>query len=693
MRSLGFLASVAVALGTLAGCGAAPEELVCGDGEILATVGDLRLDEPEQACVPEACGTASWPDADGTLIHLAQWGSGTGPGTESAPYGLLSAAIEAASPDGTVVVADGEYLENTIVGSEALDVTVVGRCTELVTFVPRDVDEPTIWIRGATLNFEDVTISGGRGLRAQRSDDGSRTAVVRLQNVDVEDTLNTGIEAQTSTELDLRDVTIRRNGPIEDGTSAAAILINTASRGDFRRVVMEDNIGSGIEALGAGTHIELEDVIVRDTVAIPPPPITEERFHPGYASGFGILTDGATMTATGVTLERNRGLGIYVAGPASPIILEDIVVREQRIAADVLSGWLYTGGHALMFTAGTTTVLTASATNVLVEDCDTIGIGVSGAGVEVDLEDITLRNLDPDPSTGWYGTGLIASVGATAYARNIWVENTHYLAIGAANNSFVSLEGADIIDTHPDRDSGSGIGLAAANDAGIVASDLRISNSFGAGAVAFTGAYMELTDFDIRGSGMADVVGLGSDLTLIDGSLSGAVPSPAFGGGVGLFAYEFRRPSRVVVEGVTFSDYPGSGIYLRGPGSFEIRDSTFENAGHVLGVPGGVFAAGGITAWEPGEDDAPGTGLLLENNHFDAMGLDAVLLDSSGGTLSGNTFGAVEGEPLYVQGCIGEHFGVDVEDQDGVDAACRDESRAIESLLLYSSYIGDALIE
>jgi len=677
------------------GCDAPVDELVCAADEILATVGDLRLDEPLQQCVPEACGASPWPSSDAEhVVYVARWGGGGGPGTKESPFGLIAAAIEAASPDGTVLVADGDYLEDVIVGPGAEGVTLQGRCTDLVGIGPRTAEEPALWIRGGDVELRDLRVVGGRGVRIQRSDDGARNATVNIRDTIVEDTFVNGIEANSGTTLELHDVLVRGNRTIEGGTTAAAIRLGTGSSATLLRVRIEDNQGSGVEAVGIGTLLDLEDVEVRRTLPIPPPPPSEERFHPWYYSGFGVLADsGAVLTARGVILEDNTGLGIYVTGPVAGVVLEDIVIRGQRIAAGPESGWTFTGGHGLAFTTGGPSELEATVRNLLIENGQTVGVGASGAGVQVDLEGVVIRDIIPDPGNGWNGIGLIATLGASVTVRDLLIEDTHYVGLAAANNSFVHVEDAEILRTHPDRDSGSGIGIAAAHGARIVASNIRVDESFGGGIVAFRESNIEASDFEVTNSGMADVVVIGSDVTLTAGVLSGAHPSASFGGGVGLFAHDFGRPPRLVVDDVAFSDYPGPGIYLRGPGSFEIRNSTFEDAGDVRGVPGGVFAAGGVTAWTPGEGDEPGSGLLLEDNHFDALGLDAVLLDSAGATMSGNTFGTLAGEPLWVQGCIGEHFAVDVDDQAGVDAACRPESRPIESLLLYSAYIGDALLE
>ena len=51
------------------------------------------------------------------------------------------------------------------------------------------------------------------------------------------------------------------------------------------------------------------------------------------------------------------------------------------------------------------------------------------------------------------------------------------------------------------------------------------------------------------------------------------------------------------------------------------------------------------------------------------------------------------GEPLFVQRCGDEPLPVDLTDQEGADATCRPESRGVESLLLYTALISDALTQ
>jgi len=663
-------------------------------------VGQPDSDAVSEVCAPAACGTDAWPSTDATdVVYAAPWGGTTGPGTREAPFGIVQRAVAAAGDGGTVLVADGEYVWDLLATpEEGAGVTILGRCAELVTITPRDPEAPSLWVQGATVEARGVTLKGGQGVQVMRSADGAVNGSLTLRDAVVAEAHQVGVQAITGSTLNLTDVTIRGTVPLDGGTSVVAVRLNTGSQAQLTRVDLVENMGSGIDAAGINTVLDLEDVVIRDTV---PRTLLEEdhdhdaRWHSEVMSGIMLVVgSGAVLNAHGLSLLDNPGDGISLEGPSGPHVLEDVTISGMFDAYPPPLDLGRSGGSGLMLDARSPGQdMDVTVRNLLVEECSWIGVSLAGQHLTVDLEGVVLRDMLPSAHDGAATPGLVTFDRAPVSIRDMVVDNTGYAGVYVAQSSVVTLDNVDVTGTKAGMLPGGGMGVLVVDEGVVQANGLRVSDSQGAGLLAMPDARIEATDVQVSGSGTADAVALGGELQLTNGSLSGATPSAEYGGGVGLFALDFRGPARVVLDDITFSDTIGPGLYLRGPGSYEIRDSTFSDSGDIRGVPGGVFATEGIEAWVPGEDEEPGTGLLLAGNSFDGMGLDAILLDGAGATLADNTFGDVAGEPLFVQRCGETTLPVNVDGQPDVDPTCRTEARLTESLLLYSTFINDAVTQ
>ncbi len=699
MRRIGFVL-LSSSLLFLPACSGPPAAPVCGEGESLVPVGQPDSDDVSEVCAPAACGTEAWASTDATdVVYAAPWGGTTGPGTREAPFGIVQRAIGAAGDGGTVLVADGEYVWDLLTTpEEGADVTILGRCAELVTITPRDPEAPSLWVQGATVEVHGVTLSGGQGVQVMRSADGAMNGSLTLRDAVIADAHQIGVQAITGSTLNLTDVTIRGTRPLDGDGSVVALKLNTGSRGALTRVDFVQNMGSVIEASGSNTVLDLEDIVIRDTV---PRTLLEDdhdddaRWHSEVMSGIMIVMgSGTVLNARGLSLLDNAGDGISLVGPAGPHVLEDVTISGMLDAYPPPLDLGRSGGSGLMMDARSLGQdMDVTVRNLLVERCTWIGVSLAGQYLTADFEGVVLRNMLPSAHDGAATPGLVTFDRAPVSISDMQVDDTGYAGVFIADGSEVTLDNVDITGTTAGMAPGGGMGLLVVDEAVVHAAGLRISDSEGAGMLVMPDARIEGTDVQITRSGMADAVVLGGELRLSDASLSGATASRVYGGGLGLFALDFRQPPRIVLDDVSFSDTVGPGVYLRGNGSYEIRDSSFSDSGDIRGVPGGIFATEGVQAWVPGENGAPGVGLLIEGNSFDGMGLDGILLDDAGATLADNTFGDVAGEPLFVQRCSGGTLPVDVAEQTGVDATCRPQARIVESLLLYGIFINDSLTQ
>jgi len=673
------------------------EPPVCGEGEQLVPVGQPDSDEATEVCAPADCGTVPYASASGTVLHVAPWGGTTGPGTLEQPYGILQRALTAASPGTTILVSDGTFAWDLLATSEeGTEVTIQGRCPELTVVTPGDPSSPSLEVQGATLALAGLTIQDGQGVHMARSADGQQDADVTLTDVVVADSQFVGLQAVSGTRLQITDSVIRGTRISDEGsTSAAGLVANTGARVTITGTTFTGNMGTGIEARGQGTTLTLDDVTIRDGVAMPfvePPEEDHARWHGDVMSGFAILAEnGAAVTATGLQVLDNPGYGITLQGPAGPHHFEDLVIRGQRDAYPPPYNAGASGGSALIIDSRWSGQMDVTGSNILIEDAEWMGIGAFGEFVNVDFEDVTIRDIKPESHYGGGGIGLVGSLDAPVAIRNLVIEDTSDNGVLAAFGSHVALTDVVITNVRAGLLPGGGIGMAAWQDGFLDVDGVRIEGTVGATVAGLPGSETHITNAELIGGGMAGVVSLGATMEISDSTITGATPSASYGGGVGVFAYAFQERPRVVLDNVTLTDTIGPGAYLRGGGSYEIRNSTFSDSGDVRGVPGGVFAAEGVAAWSDGVDDEPGDGLLLEDNTFTDIAMDAVLLDNAGATLAGNTFSGVSGEPLFVQRCAITTHDVVVDGQSNVDASCRDEARIIESLLLYSMYVDDAV--
>ena len=148
-----------------------------------------------------------------------------------------------------------------------------------------------------------------------------------------------------------------------------------------------------------------------------------------------------------------------------------------------------------------------------------------------------------------------------------------------------------------------------------------------------------------------------------------------------------ERPSLVHAVGVSFEDLPGPGLYLRGAGSYGVDQASFVDCGGGP-VPGGVFAAEGVTRRDP----LSGEGLVVVGSSFSSLPGDGILLDRSSATLADNDFADLAGLDVYAQRC-GDVLPPLVGGAEAPEPWCQGVARETAPLVEYAIYLFEAGME
>lgn len=317
----------------------------------------------------------------------------------------------------------------------------------------------------------------------------------------------------------------------------------------------------------------------------------------------GIWLETGSLHVQSVAVLDNQGVGILAALPSSTLSLADVEVRDTHPYADG------TSGHGIQVVYGAS----LEAVGCLLESNTEAGIMVGQEGTTVWLSDLEVRD-------------------------------TRRASLLTVATALVSQEGAFVTasDVIADRTDGPGLFVATGM---LSCSGCELTNNTFAGALAWAGGSLDLS------------------ATIISNTL----PDAAEGGGIGIFASDWRGPSALSVENTLIQDQPYAAIWLEGDGSYSIRSSTLvggygEEVEHFDGSTS-ILNGDGVVVTNGVE------GLLLENNLIHDAVRAGVLLDGSSAHLSGNTF-AGNSTDLVWQDCEGVDEPAGLEDVSDYDDRC-----------------------
>jgi len=535
--------------------------------------------EPGCVRIGTECPAGDWAEdlpTDRTILYVRAGEPGGGDGTIGAPFGLIADAMAVADPldvvalskgtfDEYVTVRGGITLWGACVAETVINSSVAAEWSGAIIIAGSDTEvrnlsvsgpRPGIMMEGAsrTTLIEDVLVTASTkyGVRVQHGHAVLRNLVVRDVLSDGDGRMGRGLNVSNratveltrdvfegnrdtsivvfdaGTSLVMQDVALRDTLSVEvDGQFGVGLHVQDGAHAELTRGVVELAREAGIQAIGAGTSVDLTDVVVRDTLGL--------EIDGSNGRGLGVQ-QGAQVRVTRGLFDRNRFYGVFVFWNDTSLEMTDVVVRDTRHSTNDGGGGMglsvYSGGgctvtRALLarnLTAGVYAVGDGSQltmTDVLVhgtrshEVTEVMGRGLQvneGASVEVLrgafemnsevgvscldpgtrllMTDVVVRDTRHSPARGLFGVGLQAGVGSHVEVTRGLIERNRTIGVSAHWEDTVvvltdvtvagTLERDCAVDTCAGFGAGSGIG-------------------------AFGGAHIEATRFLLTGNALAGV--------------------------------------------------------------------------------------------------------------------------------------------------------------------------------------------
>lgn len=532
---------------------------------------------------------------------------------------------------------------------------------------------------GTTAELEDSTIrdtqsrpDGSHGMGVAVFEEG----VLVARRLLLDENHSAGLIAlDDGTEVVLEDSTVRRTLPRPDGTEGRGLEIQLGARLVARNLLLEENTQYGLYTGEPGTIVELDGAVIRDTV--PGIDLLEAR-------GIGVQRGGA-LVARDVLLEGNYAFGITISGEGTTADLEDVTIIDTLPRVDGLAG------RGIDVAPGASLV----GRRLQLERNSDVGLFAEGPNTTLDLEDVEIRDTGTWPD-GTFGRGVELHDGARLVARRVLLEGNRDAGLMLKDlGTSADLVDVRVVGTRSVTDSAGGVGVAVQDGALLVGADLVIEDNVGPGLYLVNGGTLDAEDVTLAGNAFAGAVVLNGRLALRASTVSGSVGHGSEGGGLGIFGWDLLGPPDVELRDVDFTDLVGPALYPRGPGRYRMLGCTVTNAGSPPVLPGGVLAVEGVQAWQESDEAGELTGLLVEGNSFTGLSGDAIVLDSSSGTLDvhpetgePNTFVDVEGQDVIWQRCEGTEAPA-ILDGSAAAPACEASPQMLGPLLEYRLWLGE----
>ncbi len=446
----------------------------------------------DPACAPvgDPCPVGEFADGlptDGSVIFVRAGAAPGGDGSRSAPLPTLSDVAFASLASGTTVaLAKGSYE-----GALPLrgGVRVVGACA--AETILTGVDGPTQAV---------VTVASGGELAVLRNVSFQRTpqsAVrveragggLRLHGVIIESSTVFGVGLAAG-ELDAEELVVRDTREVATGTSGLGVWI-LGGHAEIGRAVLERNRYAAAFAEGEGTEVDIHDTLLRDTR-----PYTSSDFAYGLYA-----LNGASFDVRRVSVSGNR-VGVAAASAGTEVDAEDLIIRESlrgagsNAAAIVVREAAHLSCSRVRIEddddAGLIVATDGSATlsDVVIRDIrsfddaefEGVGVQVSNARIELTrgiiertvvhgvlasddaqatLTDLRVRDISPRNRDGLLGRGIAAQFGSSVTLERAIVEEASEVGLLALDeDTLISVTDVAVTDTRPRQmvgDFGRGI--------------------------------------------------------------------------------------------------------------------------------------------------------------------------------------------------------------------------------------------
>ena len=338
---------------------------------------------------------------------------------------------------------------------------------------------------------------------------------------------------------------------------------------------------------------------------------------------------GATVAVQGSDFHDFRIFGVGVTGEGTQVTLEDTTVRDA-IGSDALPSGL----GAFVSDGGALEISSSAITNVA-----GMGISVLESGSSVVVADTLISGTRTVGNEGQYGIGLAAGIGASLEATGCELADNGAMGVLVSDEgSVMTLDDVLISGTRRGTAYTVGVGAAVVGGGELSATAVTISGCAGPGLYAMSpGTQLSCTSCGIEDTEFAGAVAeQGAVLSLSDCEISATSVGSNVGGGVGIWASATElEPTSIEVTGSALSGHPVGAVWLEGPGSYrlqanELHGGEGEVRGSLVRCGDAVYARDGVAAWD-GEQ-----GLYLEGNTLRESHGAGLFLDGASATLAGN---------------------------------------------------------
>ncbi len=272
-----------------------------------------------------------------------------------------------------------------------------------------------------------------------------------------------------------------------DGSSGWGASATNGSHLTLRRAVLDRNVSTAASFSGEGTEVILRDLIVEDT-----------------APGVGVVgpcgrglnaQEGVRLIVERARLFRNREVGIVIHDPTTLATLSDIRVEDTAtVGLGVLGSGIgiQLGAHMTLDRAE-------------VSDSRECGVFVHDQGATLIAKDLLVRDGRGTPQFGTFGRGLNVQTGGRIQGTRVLLEDNREAAAVVANaGSSLALSEVTIRGTRQRLcaatdcpNEGAGAGVVVRDSAGAAMTKFLLEDNFLTGAQISDGATIDLTDGDV----------------------------------------------------------------------------------------------------------------------------------------------------------------------------------------------------
>ncbi|MSP55186.1 MAG: hypothetical protein EXR69_06215 [Myxococcales bacterium] len=265
----------------------------------------------------------------------------------------------------------------------------------------------------------------------------------------------------------LVDTTVTDTRPAPEGTGAAGMVATQGASLTASGCTLSGNAEVGVAAYDDGTYLELDDSSVVDTLAA-------ENGTFGYGL---LASDGAQLVASQSSVHRSVNAGVAALGDGTLLTLDGVLILDTQPAPDGTMGYGLAAAQGAVVTANLSTVYNNTAVGVLASGERTVvnlhdtqvlntvrgrntslAVGVAAQ----DGAEVVGTNIDSSDNEG---PGVYVSAGAVVTCSSCDFSRDAF-AGALVSDGTLSLVSSTILDTGPGAELGGGFGVYAAAGSG-----------------------------------------------------------------------------------------------------------------------------------------------------------------------------------------------------------------------------------